>query len=214
MTHLTEEERQCLADGTVEATRTPAIEAHLDACAECRDDVARLRAMLALARGIRARADGEVPADDFAPIRARIERSKLVAMPGATAVRRRLRWQQAAFAAAAVAIIATAYLRTRPGVGTVAPPTIPPDEFSATSESTSAYQEQINDLLMDLQLRRSLLAPETAASIDRDLKVIDRAIGELNEALTRDPNNPALRQMLAASYRRKLDLLKRVGNAS
>jgi len=39
------------------------------------------------------------------------------------------------------------------------------------------------------------------------------AIAELKDAIVRDPNNPALRQLLATSYRQKVELLKRA-NAS
>jgi len=51
-------------------------------------------------------------------------------------------------------------------------------------------------------------------ALDRDLKVVDVAIAELKDAVARDPANPALRQLLAASYRQKVDLLKRASNAS
>jgi hypothetical protein len=49
--------------------------------------------------------------------------------------------------------------------------------------------------------------------IDRDLKTIDGAIDELKLAIANDPRNLALRQLLASSYRQKVDLLKRAGNA-
>jgi hypothetical protein len=50
-------------------------------------------------------------------------------------------------------------------------------------------------------------------SIDHDLRVIDGAIAELERAIERDPRNPALRALLAQSYKQKVDLLKRIGNA-
>jgi hypothetical protein len=87
-------------------------------------------------------------------------------------------------------------------------------ELTAISDSTKAYQEQIADLQADLQLTRAMMRTETASAIDRDLKICDQAIAELNEAAKRDPNNLAIRQLLADSYRRKLDVLKRVNNAS
>ena len=59
-----------------------------------------------------------------------------------------------------------------------------------------------------------MLRPETAEALARDLRVVDVAIAELKEAVARDPNNPALRRLLATSYRQKVDLLKRVSNAS
>jgi cytochrome c-type biogenesis protein CcmH/NrfG len=69
-------------------------------------------------------------------------------------------------------------------------------------------------LLNQLELRRSMLRPEAVVAIDHDLRVVDSAIAELKEAIAHDPNNPALRRLLASSYRQKVDVLKRVGNAS
>ena len=59
-----------------------------------------------------------------------------------------------------------------------------------------------------------MLPPATAALADSDLRAIDAAIAELRDALARDPNNPAIRQLLAESYRQQQDLLKRLHNAS
>ena len=82
------------------------------------------------------------------------------------------------------------------------------------SDSARAYEQQISELLEELELRRSMLRPQTAATIDHDLRLIDGAIAELQEALKRDPDNAALRQLLAASYRQKRDLLRSLDNAS
>ncbi len=51
-------------------------------------------------------------------------------------------------------------------------------------------------------------------ALDHDLRLIDAAIAEIQEALKQDPNNAALRQLLAASYRQTRDLLRLVDNAS
>jgi hypothetical protein len=51
-------------------------------------------------------------------------------------------------------------------------------------------------------------------AIDDDLKTVDLAIAELQAAVARDPRNPALRTMLASSYRQKVDVLKKISNAS
>ena len=83
--------------------------------------------------------------------------------------------------------------------------------FSA--DSVRAYEEEAQILLDRLALMRSVLEPGAAAAIDKDLAVIDSAIAELQTAIARDPRNPALRQLLADSYRQKVDVLKRVSNA-
>jgi hypothetical protein len=212
MNHLTESERQGAADGTLEARRAAEISSHLDVCAECAADVARLRSLIARAR--EAGSSQESAADEWPAIRARIELGKVVALPSAASAQRPWRWI-AAGVAAAVLIMLTFAIGRRP-LGDPGPNDAPPDSvaFTAAADSANAYREQIADLMSDLELRRGLLRTETSAAIDRDLKECDVAIAELDSAIKADPNNPALRQMLAASYRRKLDVLKRVGNAS
>ena len=214
MTHLTEEERQRAADSTLEARR-PDVAAHLAACSECAGDVARLRALLA-----RARAAPDAPddiADQWPAIRERIERGKIVPLPGsAGSTRRRADWRAIGLAIAAAAAMVTIFVVSRPHANSPSGIAASPDGvvITAASDSTTAYREQIADLMSDLELRRGLLRTETSAAIDRELKECDVAIAELDSALKADPTNPALRQMLAASYRRKLGVLKQVGNAS
>src|ERR1700712_4472955 len=75
--HLTEEERQRAADGSLAPEGAPAVKDHLHGCADCAADVARLKTLLAAFR------DAGVPEvdDDLWPeIRARIEQSKVVAL--------------------------------------------------------------------------------------------------------------------------------------
>jgi hypothetical protein len=81
-------------------------------------------------------------------------------------------------------------------------------------DSSYAYEREAQALLDKLELQRALLRPDAAQALDRNLHVVDVAIAELKDAVARDPANPALRQLLAASYRQKVDLLKRASNAS
>jgi hypothetical protein len=214
MTHLTEEERQSAADGTLDARRQAAVQEHLAACDECSADVARLRTLLA-----RARTAPDAPAgaaDQWPAIRERIERGKIVPLPGAATPRRGADWRQIGIAVAAAAAMVTIFVVARPRTLATVGPVGPAGGtgITAVADSTTLYREQIADLMSDLELRRGLLRTETSVAIDRELKECDVAIAELDSALKADPTNPALRQMLAASYRRKLDVLKRVGNAS
>jgi|GEM_PF-438998 len=70
------------------------------------------------------------------------------------------------------------------------------------------------ELLADLEMRRSSLRPETSSEIDSSLTVINEAIAELRAASARDPKNATLRQLLAASRERKIELLRQTENAS
>lgn len=89
-----------------------------------------------------------------------------------------------------------------------------PDVFAIpVADSTAAYEEEAKQLLDRLELQRALLRPEAARALDDDLRTIDAAIAELQNAIVRDPKNPALRQLLASSYRQKVELLRRAENA-
>jgi hypothetical protein len=61
-----------------------------------------------------------------------------------------------------------------------------------------------------LQERRERLSPETIASVERNLEVIDRALAEVRAALERDPGNKELTRMLVSTHRKKVDTLRRV----
>jgi hypothetical protein len=60
-----------------------------------------------------------------------------------------------------------------------------------------------------LDSQRDVLAPETVAQLNASLRTIDEAILEARNALARDPANKMLVEMLSASYRQKVDLLRR-----
>jgi hypothetical protein len=72
------------------------------------------------------------------------------------------------------------------------------------------YQAAANALLGALQARKAGLAPDTLASVERNLAVIDEALAEVRRALEKDPENPELNRMLVATHRKKVDVLRRV----
>jgi len=215
--HLTEEERHGLADGTLPPDRRAATEAHVAECAGCAGDVARLHSLMARLTQLPDTPHAEL--DSLWPaIRSRIERGKVVSLGGGPAARRPRRWMRraavAAGVAAALVLAFTLGRGTRRPADDVVTPGIGATPIVSIADSSRAYEEEVQALLEELELRRSTMRPATAASVDRDLRIIDGAIDELTDALKRDPDNPALRQLLAASYRQKRDLLKQADNAS
>ena len=222
-THLTEDERQAFADETMSSEQRATAEVHIAACQSCALDVARLTTLMKRIHETPAPAP-TAPLDDLWPtIRARIEQSKVVSLPAdAPLVRRtsgRMWWFGSIGGVAAAVLIGMAVMRGRPtdaddaaGLGATAMTAEP--SLIAVVDSAHAYEQEARILLDKLELRRAMLRPETAEALARDLHVVDVAIAELKEAVARDPNNPALRRLLATSYRQKVDLLKRVSNAS
>jgi hypothetical protein len=72
-----------------------------------------------------------------------------------------------------------------------------------------SFAPTLRDLSAALDASRGKLAPETVARVERSLGVIDQAIAEVRDALARDPANTVLVELLAGSYRQKVELLRR-----
>jgi len=218
--HLTEAERQTLADGSMATRQARGLQAHLRACPSCAADVDRLR-MIARRYGEPAPRD-PVLAGLWPEIRSRIERRKVVPIPPAAASPRpapSLRRSVLLIAGTAAGLAAAAVLWLRParlGPGPVSDQVRARDSIQAlvlVADSIRSYRDEAQVLLDRLELQRAMIRPEAMASIERDLGVIDRSIEELELAIQRDPRNPTLRQLLVSSYRQKVEVLKRVGNA-
>jgi hypothetical protein len=218
--HLSEEQRQSATDGTVAPDEEPFVKQHLAQCHACAVDVARLAKLVAVARD--AGADQASPDDLWPAIRDRIEGAKVVPLSVTAGepstrrgrARRSVAWIGAAAAAAAVVFVLGRMSGRFHFPGEAAPVVSAGGaDIAGIADSSRAYADQARILFNRLLLERSLVRPEALAAIERDLRVVDSAIAELDAAATRDPNNPVLRRLLVASYREKVDILKRVGNA-
>ena len=119
------------------------------------------------------------PSDRPAPLGARRRRHDLVALSSG---------------------ITAAVLRTREPA---------PVAQRGVSALEAQYAEVSQDLGGLLEKARATLTPETMATIERNLAIIDAALTETREALARDPGNQALGQMVVAAWRQKVDLLRR-----
>jgi hypothetical protein len=78
------------------------------------------------------------------------------------------------------------------------------------AEAEREYQRAAAELMAALETRRASLSPETSASIDENLRVIDQALAEIRTALERDPQSPRLGRMLASTHEKKIETLRRV----
>lgn len=219
--HLTEDERQTMADGPLSGEHAAALLEHLSRCEACASDLARLRGVRAQAKSGAAGGDEtDTAATDAAwpAIRARIDKAKeatldVAGAPSSVAAigaANRLRRLGGLVAAACIvgATVVGARLLTRRA------PAAPQQVAAAdVPDSVNAYQQEAQTLLDELELRRAMLRPDALTAIDHDLAVVDSALVELRAAAARDPNNVALHQLLASTYQRKIEILKRIGNA-
>ena len=73
------------------------------------------------------------------------------------------------------------------------------------------YQEAHRDLEAQLQTELARLSPETREEVELNLAMIRGAIGQINEALAEEPDNPLLQELLLQTYKEELALMQRVG---
>lgn len=189
------------------------LDAHLASCADCRTTLEELRRVVARAQALTDRAPD---ADLWPGVASRLERPAVV-----LAFWRRVRESRISFtlpqAAAAGLFLAgvSAGLvwlardrpRMSPGVGDESVGAVP---VLKANFADASYDRAVADLERTLAERRAALDPKTVASIERSLQTIDRAIAEARQALDADPSNVYLNSYLAATRRRKLELLRRV----
>jgi hypothetical protein len=214
--HLTEEDRQGAADGTLAPGQMRRASAHLTSCEECAADVARLQTVVRRAREVPIPLGSDE--DLWSSIRPGIEQSQVVRLAPAAAplapARRRPWLALASTMIAAVLLLAalTEMQRWRSIDGRTTR-TRADVTFASVADSSRIYEAEAKRMLDELEMQRAMMPPSTSASFDEDLRAIDRSIAELKDALARDPHNLALQQLLAASYREKVELLTRANNA-
>jgi anti-sigma-K factor RskA len=197
----------------------PAVEEHLTGCALCTAEVESLRRMLS--RAAELPKSIEPPAEAWSNIRSAISRDE----SGSTArgVFSRSGEKQRLFVLAAAAILiavlssaGTAIYLGRGNSGTKSNAIANGSAGEATPATLAAFTIEENNYLRTASILQDLLdqqeaslAPETVAQLKASLRTIDEAILEARNALARDPANKLLVQMLSASYRQKVDLLRR-----
>lgn len=234
--HWTERLSDYLDDALTPEERT-ACDAHLAACASCRQTANELRTLIAAAQ---VEAMAEPPHDLWPGIAARIsprEREHRVVAFASGAERaldarrmvrddtvRRVSFTlpQLALAASLLVAVSSAVAYVAAGRGVPAPgaietPIVAQAEqpFAVVADveranlADAAYDEAIGDLEAMLVTMRDELDPRTVRVIERNLATIDQAIREARQALDADPANTFLNSHLIDARRKKLELLRR-----
>ena len=200
-----------------EDARAPVAD-HIAACEICSAEVGSLERILARATELPKSIDP--PAEAWSNIRTAILREEAAGIAHNKANTLAL-WRRRLILAAAgvvVAVLSSAgtalYMTTRPAVATAARATT--NSPGSTTATLAAFTMEENEYLRNasilqdlLDQQESSLAPETVAQIKSSLRTIDEAILEARIALARDPANKLLVEMLSASYKQKVDLLRR-----
>lgn len=189
---------------------------HLGSCSACRRELDAIesvrRAAAALPRAVEPRRDL------WPGIEARLS-------PTGLAPRAPL-WRRSAgllAVAAIVAVVSSAVtLWLAGGVGGGGPQTTRAVSGPASAGAAPVALEAVRrdharvrrELLAALDAHRSTLPPETLTVVERNLNIIDHAIGEIEDALDRHPGDPDLELLLADTYERETDLLRQVTTAT
>ena len=198
-------------DGELDNIERAAIEAHLATCGQCYATLSELRQVVARAKSLQ---DTSPATDLWTAIAREIRREQAPARHDRL-VRRRFSLTVGQLLAASIALVLlsgggmwlatrqqpvnTAVTRPRPAVTTVA-------------NWTSSTDAAIADLQAALTQNEKRLDTTTVRIVRKNLAVIDRAIAEARMALRSDPGNAYLNLHLAATMRRKVELLRRVND--
>lgn len=210
-------------DGTLPAANRSRVMTHLAECDGCRAELEAISSLRAEARSLPR---GIAPSRDlWDGIAARLAERESGApvieldtgrqVPGSWG-----RWAPLA-AAAVLLVVASSGLTLALMRGQTAAPVTTAADGQAVSEpqqrATTAlaafrpaeveFENTVTALEAELNARRGSLAPETVATIEENLAIIDQAIAEARAALHADPGSADLSRHLSGVYRQKVDLL-------
>jgi len=189
-------------DGELDSVERGALEAHLATCGECRVTLAELRGVVAHAKALE---DSEPLADLWPGIRAGLTPGR---RPG---VSRRFSFTVPQLLAASVALVLLsgggAWLALTPNAEPQRPR---PGALVTPVTWTSRTDLAVAELQEALTRNESRLDTATVRVVRQNLAVIDRAIAEARAALENDPGDTYLNLHLAATMRRKVELLRRI----
>jgi anti-sigma factor ChrR (cupin superfamily) len=215
------------ADGSIAAAERAGVEQHLAACASCRQVVDDLREIL------RATVDLE-PLDPPVRVWSRLERAIRMEREHATEETQpslaavvpadggRYRTYATWLAAAATLALATAIgMRYTPARPADAPVTAPAGGSASIAAGGAAesietelrqaeahYENAIKGLEAIATTQQSELDPRTAATLQKNLAVIDQAINESRAAVRLEPASEPAQQSLIDGFKTKIGLLQ------
>lgn len=196
------------------------VERHLETCAACRALVSDMREIRAAARSLEAR---DIPVRAWS----RIERAIELDRHAQAEPRQHNLWvgrfrPALAWGAAAAALVLAVYvgMQMRPAAPPAATPAPATDAAAAASAGSAVaveselraaeqhYENAIKGLEQIANAEQGALDPATAATLQKNLAVIDQAISESRAALQAQPSSEPAQQSLIESFKSKIALLQ------
>ncbi len=200
-------------DGTIGSIRRAELELHVDTCDACRtllDDLQRIHDAAASLPPLKA------PDGAWLQIAGRLRQEGRIAER--ISARRSYGMWLAAAAAVILVVASAVMLRPRfagePVSQTVSAPSPATDTASIQSvqSQVDAAQQQFEKAIAELEkvakANQQQLDPETSATIDKNLGIIDQAIAENRAAVNAEPASVAARETLFQTLRTKVSLLQ------
>lgn len=132
---------------------------------------------------------------------------------------RRRRWTPILAQAAAIVLLigassAVTYVAVKgqqPPVTQVTPALLfEQSSFGARYNLGPGFQDARAELAAQLDVEIAKLSPESRAEVEENLRFINQAIYEINQALAEEPDNTLLQAKLLMAYREQLSVLRRV----
>ena len=210
--HPTETAINDYVDGTSDAFERNAIDGHLASCAACRQMVEDLRELKSATATLEMR---QPPVRAWGRIERAIKMDQHDRPRAAFVTGKSLYW----LAAAAALVLATIVgLRFLPGRST--PGGDEPAEMSASARQAaeaieselrlaeSHYENAIKGLEAAAKSDQDALDPRTAATLQKNLAVIDQAISESRAAMRAQPTSEPAQQSLIENFKTKIALLQ------
>jgi hypothetical protein len=211
-------------DGTLPAPAAASVARHLEDCLDCRAALVDLRAIRQTAGTL----DRHTPSASVwervsATISSDPPRLEPSSAPAPFAGFERGRQSRLVLAAAALVVLTTIvglWIRESGNVATP-PPASQADANGEAAGLTSAeddvaraverdYQQAIMQVEEVTQAQGQALAPDTAATLNQNIAIVDRAIGDARQALESDPQDHELREGLLNAFQSKLELLEQM----
>ena len=199
-------------DGEMSTERRREVEAHLETCGVCHEEVEELRSLASVVRDL---APEVSPRRDLWPeVVPRLQ-------PRSAGTQRRPPWRVVWQVAAALGfLVLGAGLQRlidsgpapsveRPGGEIVLASSGGDAEFLLAEAEVLRAKETLR---LAIERRRSELSPSTLKVVERNLSIIDEALADLRAALEEDPENPRLQELLLAHHHQQVELMRRLAS--
>ena len=200
----------------MEGERSAEARAHLRTCSQCRSLAADLESIEKTAPSI-ALDDPELSPRVWLALRAQLEQEGLIHSRRTPPLRSSSSWIDVVFASIPRPVLAGAYLAALIFVGVALTGTASRHAndarwLSRTENSTQPLSAQLDTAEQDTYSALKNVDPVVAASLQKNLAIVDNYIALCEKSVREDPQNEIARDYLYGAYQQKADLLAQMSD--